>query len=100
MDTLVSLVWVIAATVVAVPLVLTVVLPFARVAFRVRATPMARPQAAAGKDERPRAVEIAEIDTTRTEAAIEASPLTKLHEQIDAHPDEARAVLRNWLQAA
>ena len=105
MDPFLSLVWTIAAGVVAVPLMLTVARPFARAHLRSVSGPV-RPQGAAADNHggpgpgAPSAVGEAEIDPARAEARIEASALKRLREYLDAHPDKARAVLRDWLQAA
>ncbi len=51
-------------------------------------------------DPPPSVVEPAGIDVARAEASSEASALNRLREHVDAHPDEACAILRNWLNAA
>ena len=104
MNSLVSLVWVIAATVVAVPLMLTVARPLAQAHLRAGSGPIRSQGAAAdnggGPPSASSAVEEAGIDTARAEARFEASALKRFREHVDAHPDETRAVLRNWLNAA
>lgn len=105
MNSLISLVWVIAATVVAVPLILTVARPLAQAHLRTGSGPVRSQGAAADSGGGPRpgepsAVEESGIDTARTEARFEASALKRFREHVDVHPDETRAVLRNWLNAA
>ena len=95
MDSLVSLVWVIAATVVAVTLILTVVRPLAWALARGRV----------GRRPPPMAVRPAADSEDNTlefppPAQIGASALKRLRELVDAHPDETCAVFRNWLHAA
>ena len=110
MDSLISLAWVIAAAVVGVPLIVTVVRPLAwalvRGWTRRRSPPTAVHPAADGEGNAlllpaPAPNEDKEeIDTARAEASIEASALKRFREHVDAHPDKTYAVLRNWLHAA